>query len=98
MRRALIGLAVAAALAGLLYATTVSLAGAECEVCVVGEGGRVCRSVASATREQAASTALSNACSVLGRNVTERLACERREPASLVCRAESSAAAPGGDR
>jgi len=87
MRRALIGLAAAAGLVGLLYAVTMGMTGVECEVCVQAEGGSLCRTVAAATRDAAVGTALSNACAVVGRNVTERVACERRDPLSLVCRA-----------
>lgn len=86
MRRFLIGLAVLAAGAGMLYAVTLSMTGVECEVCVQAEGGSLCRTVAAASRDAAAGTAISNACAVVGRNVTERVACERREPLSLVCR------------
>lgn len=87
MRGFLIGLAVLVAGAALLYGVTMSMTGIECEVCVQAEGGSLCRTVAAATRDAAVGTALSNACAVVGRNVTERVACERREPLSLVCHA-----------
>jgi hypothetical protein len=87
VRRTLIGVAVIAAAGAVLYFATVRLAGVECEVCVEGGGARVCRTVAGPTESEATGTALSNACAVLGRNVTERLGCERREPASVACRA-----------
>jgi hypothetical protein len=86
MRRVLLGLGVFVLVAWGLYAATVRHAGVECEACVEGPAGRLCRTVAGATEEQAAGTAMSNACALVGRNVTERLACERRPPASLACR------------
>jgi hypothetical protein len=86
MRRALIVIAILAVVGYGLYAATIRLAAVECEACVEDAAGRVCRTVAGASQDQASSTALSNACAVLGRNVTERLACERRPPAALSCR------------
>lgn len=86
MKKALLVLLAVGAFAGLLYATTVSQSGVECEVCMAFNGTDVCRSVRAASRQDAASSAVQNACAILTRGVTDVIQCQASAPRSLRCR------------
>jgi len=82
------GLAIVAALglavAGLLW-LTISGPQATCEVCVVFEGRRACRTVSAGSPDEATRHAQSTACSLVTGGVTGDLACQRTEPESIRC-------------
>lgn len=84
-RRLLTGLALAALFVAALLAATLRETGVRCEVCVEFAGGRACRSASGADREKAQGEALSTACAVLTRGVTQAFACQRISPASVRC-------------
>jgi len=86
MKRTVLVLFSVAAVVGLLYAATLAQAGSECEACVEFGGRSACRTVVAAKREDAQQQAIENACALLTSGVTEVLACQRSEPASLRCR------------
>ena len=85
MKGLLVGLAVAAASVGVLYAATVGQGRVECEACMRYGGHSTCSRVAAATRDQAEHRSITHACSVLTSGVTRSLECQRVPPLSLVC-------------
>ena len=85
MRSLLIGIAVAGAAAGLLYAATLGQGRVECEACMEYGGRGTCSRVAAATRNEAEHRAITHACSVLASGVTRSLECQRVPPRSLAC-------------
>jgi len=56
----------------------------KCEVCVVFQGKQACRVAAASTEEQAQRTATANACAEIASGVTDSMACESRQPASVI--------------
>lgn len=87
MRGAILTAIVLAAFGGILYVSTLSHAGFECEACMAFDGARVCRSVQAGSRGEAAQKAVQNACGVLTSGVTNTIQCTQSEPESLRCRA-----------
>ena len=85
MKNALIVLAVAAAGAALLYWTTLSHAGVECEVCMRYDGHERCASAAAPTRAEAEQAAVMTACGVLAGGVTGAIRCQATIPQSVTC-------------
>lgn len=55
-----------------------------CEVCVVYRGRQACRVAGASTEAQAQRTATENACAEIASGVTESMACENRQPASVI--------------
>jgi len=55
-----------------------------CEVCVVFDGKQACRIVGASTEAQAQRTATENACAEVASGVTDSMACESRQPASVI--------------
>ncbi len=86
MRRFLVALAAMLVFAAFLYGGLRYTLHAECEACVQVDGQTVCRSAMAATREQAAGTALINACSILTQNPKSERACVGTQGESLRCR------------
>lgn len=73
-------------LAGVVVGTSLQgTAGMRCEVCLEFAGHRVCRTVDADTAEAARHGAVTNACALLARGVTETLACERTPPLRITC-------------
>lgn len=85
MPRALVITGIVAAFAGLLWAATMAGAGISCEACLDLGGKPFCQTVRAATHEQAAQTVISNLCNAAGRDVTDRLACQRSPGTKLRC-------------
>lgn len=86
MVRGLLTAAAVAAAVGGLYLFTISQQGASCEVCVVFQGQRACRTASAATEKDALQHATMTACALVTRGVTEDLACQRAAPERTVCR------------
>ncbi len=86
MRRFLVALAAMVVFAVLLYGGARYTLHAECEACANVDGQTVCRSAIAATKQQAAGTALTNACSILTPNPKSRRACVETRAESLRCR------------
>ena len=86
MRRFLVALAAMVVFAAFLYGGARYTLHAECEACVDVDGQAVCRSAMAATREQAAGTALTNACSILTQNPKSQRACVETGGKALRCR------------
>jgi hypothetical protein len=87
MKKAGIGIAIAAAVAGLLYWVTLAHAGMECEVCIQYRGRQQCATAAAADEHAATQAATMTACGVLAGGVTDGIACETTEPISRRCTA-----------
>ena len=85
MRAALGVLAGLLFLAALFYATLAET-GVRCEVCLDFGGGSACRSGEGPDREAAIRSAVTTACAVLARGVTQSMACDRAPPRSVRCR------------
>jgi hypothetical protein len=81
-----IGLAFAAG-AALLYWTTLSHAGVECEVCIRYEGRERCATAAAPTEDEAHAAAAMTACGVIAGGVTGAIGCQATEPFKRVCTA-----------
>ncbi len=84
--KALLGVIGVVAIGGLLYAATLSHSSVECEACIAFGGESVCRTVSGGSRDEAATRAVANACSILTRNVTEVVRCQATPPRSMRCR------------
>lgn len=87
MRKLLIVLAALAAGGGVLYWTTLSNAGVECEVCIRYEGRERCASAAAPTGPEALQAATMTACGVLAGGVTGAIGCQATAPYSQTCSA-----------
>jgi hypothetical protein len=83
-RAALIVLGVAAA-SGLLWWASLSQAAFSCEACIEVDGRRLCQTVRAASEDAARQTAVSNVCNSVGRDLTERLACQNAPTTVVVC-------------
>lgn len=85
MRRVLLGIVFAAAVAAALLYATLSQHRFECEACVRFEGREACKSAAGADRAMAEQSAIATACALVTGGVTETIGCQGREPVSLRC-------------
>jgi hypothetical protein len=56
-----------------------------CEVCVAFEGRHVCRTVESATEDDARMGATTNACALVASGVTETVRCQQTPPVRAAC-------------
>lgn len=83
-RPLLIALAIAA-FAALLWAVTMAGAGVACEACTDVGGERVCQRVRAPTHDEATQTAISNLCNATGRDLGDRLACQRAASTTIQC-------------
>jgi hypothetical protein len=79
----LVGILIFLALMGLLAYSTLKLGGTRVEVCMAFHGQQSCRTASGKDREQAARTAIQNACGEIASGVTDSLACERSEPVKV---------------
>lgn len=81
------GIALLAALAGaaVLYWTTLSHAGVECEVCIRYEGRERCATAAAPSEDEAHQAAVMTACGVLAGGVTDAISCQATEPYARRC-------------
>jgi len=69
-------------LAALFY-STMNLAKFRVEVCMTFNGRTDCRTASADTEEHALRSATSNACGLIASGVTDSLACEHSQPASV---------------
>jgi len=67
-----------------LVYTTIGNDRYKCEVCMVFHGRQACRMAAASSQEQAQRTATENACAEIASGVTDSMACESAQPASVV--------------
>jgi len=74
-----------AALIGILWWGTLSQAGFSCEACIEAGGRQLCQTVQAESEEMARQTAVSNVCNSVGRDLTERLACQSAPTTRVVC-------------
>lgn len=58
----------------------------ECELCLSFKGRTECRVGRGQDREQAAASAATSACAVLGSGVTDAMQCNATPPDSVTCR------------
>jgi isoaspartyl peptidase/L-asparaginase-like protein (Ntn-hydrolase superfamily) len=86
VKQAILVLLAAGAFAALAFSQLQAEGAVECEACVEMEGRSACGTVAAPTRDEAQTRAVSHACGFATTGVTSSLACERREPVSLVCK------------
>jgi hypothetical protein len=78
--------AVAAAMLGLILYLAFSASQVACEACMSFRGRTVCREALGPSRDEAARTAVDNACSFLASGMTEVVECTTRTPPqSLTC-------------
>ena len=85
MKRWLVGVAIAAAVIGFLYAATLRGAGVRCDACMRFEGREACKSATGASRDDAEHAAIMTACALVSGGVTQTIACQGTEPLSLTC-------------
>jgi hypothetical protein len=85
VKRWLVGLAIAAAVIGFLYAATLRGAGVRCDACMRFEGREACKSASGASRDDAEYAAIMTACAVVSGGVTQTIACQATVPVSLHC-------------
>jgi hypothetical protein len=65
---------------------SLTIAAYECEVCVTFQGGTVCRTAASGTREASIASAVTSACGTLASGMTESISCQNTRPVRIDCR------------
>jgi hypothetical protein len=63
------------------------VASVRCEVCVSFRGQQACRSVEAASKQEAQSAAVGNACALIAAGMTDTIACERTAPTRVDCAA-----------
>jgi hypothetical protein len=80
----LLGIAFIVVVLIVLVYTTMGNDRYKCEVCVVFQGRQACRTAGASTQEQAQRTATENACAEIASGVTDSMACENRQPASVI--------------
>lgn len=85
MRKRLIPVLIALALAGLLTHQLFKEGGIECKVCVTFKGQRRCATAKAPDKDKAAEEAQRSACSLVTAGVTEAFACPKLEPDDVVC-------------
>ena len=78
-----LGIAFVVVVIGFLIYSSMHLAQARVEVCMSFNGQTTCRTASADTREHAVRAATSNACSMIASGVTDTMACERSNPASI---------------
>lgn len=67
----------------LVVYTTMGTARFRCEVCVSFQGRQACRTASAPTEPDALRTATENACAQVASGVTDSMACENAQPASI---------------
>lgn len=70
---------------GALWWATLSQAVFSCEACIERDGRRLCQTVRAASEDAARETARSNVCNAIGRDLTDRLACQTAPTTTVVC-------------
>lgn len=80
----LLGIAFLVVVIAVLIYTTVGNNRYRCQVCMVFHGKQACRMAAASTEEQAQRTAIENACAEIASGVSDSMACENRQPASVI--------------
>ena len=83
--RVFVGIHLALGFATALYFATLAEAQVECHVCLRFQGRVECREAAGADRDAAVRGAVSNACALLARGVTEAFRCDATPPESVSC-------------
>jgi len=68
---------------GFVVMTTFQGQRVRCNVCIVFNGRRDCRTASAANRQEAQRTAITNACAQLASGVTESGQCENTPPESV---------------
>jgi hypothetical protein len=72
-------------LIGYIVWSSLSVGRVRCEVCIDSGGRQACRAVDGATRAEARTSAINNACALLASGVTQVMACERTPPTRDDC-------------
>lgn len=80
----ILGIAFVVIVLGVVVYTTLGNNRYRCEVCVVFHGNQACRTAGAATQAEAQRTATENACAQIASGVTDSMACENTQPASVV--------------
>lgn len=75
-----------AALAAVLFLTSLELTGHSCEVCMEYRDRGRCRRVSAASIDEARQGAIINACAFIANGVTQTMACQQLRPVSENCR------------
>lgn len=83
MKRGLLAAAGVVIFFGMLLYFTLGLRKHRVEVCMSYQGRSNCAIASGETQENALRTAVSNACALIASGMTDSLACERSQPASL---------------
>jgi hypothetical protein len=87
MKRALVPVLAAVALAGVLAYQLFTAGAVECKVCVNWKGMSRCATSRGETEGEARGTAQDSACSLVARGVSEAMQCPRQPPTDVVCKA-----------
>ncbi len=85
MARWLAGLMLGGAFLAALFFAIRDETAVECELCIEFGGQTACRTAAAADRDAAVRAAVSTACAVLSRGVTQGLQCDRTPPHAVRC-------------
>lgn len=86
MKGILLTVAGIAAFVLILYLSVGAASQVECTACITYGGHTDCRTVKAATRKEAESGAVSNACALLAGGVNDTMRCNGTPPDSLECR------------
>ena len=84
-KAAIITVAFAVVMLGIIAYETIGLRQVECEVCMEFEGRRKCLLVKGESEENAVQTATDNACSFITNGRAEGFRCSSTPPASVKC-------------
>jgi hypothetical protein len=87
VRKLALGIAIAAAVAALLYQATLAHVGVECAVCMRFEGREKCATATGADEQEAEQAATMTACGVVSAGVTDGIRCQATLPLSRRCTA-----------
>lgn len=85
MKRAVVSVGLAAALAAAVALAIRDQARVRCEVCVVYGGQQICEAARSGDRRQALMQATNAACVRLSRGVTDGIRCNNTPPVAVEC-------------
>lgn len=79
----LVGVLIVVAVIAVMIYSSLDLASHRVEVCMEFNGRTNCKTASAVTEEAAVRAAITNACADMASGVTETMACERSEPASM---------------
>jgi hypothetical protein len=72
-------------IAGMVAYASLDIVRHRCEVCIAFDGREMCRTVESASEEEAQMGATTNACALLASGVTDSMRCQRTLPTRTAC-------------